>query len=195
MSGKWDALDMRVTLTVDSDAPEIVEQGVWFGLEFVDLLGQETVAEARKLVAPGSGPGPHPHRTEHEDSGALRDAVFYDTLLRDGGQSAIAVISIDPEAPARQGGTPPYQYGVFLEMGWTAASGNHFRYPWLYPAAMIAQQRWQAFGKAAADRFMKKPPGVSRRIKTPISATWRPFSLTGFPPGWRDALGRFSHLK
>lgn len=164
---------MTVQFTVNSNLQSYLEQGEWFGVEFADALAAETVEEAKHLVSPGVGPGPHPHRTEHEDTGALRDAIVHSATWRDAGSAGIAAVTIDPDAQPREGVTPPSEYGVYLEMGWNAASGRHYRYPWLYPAAMIAQQRWQEIGKAKADRFLKLK-GRPKRITTELSATWTP---------------------
>lgn len=81
--------------------------------------------QAKHNVAPGIGPGPHPHRTPHVDTGNLMRSIFYRTWQKGKLEVGFTV------------GTP-LNYGLFLEVGWQTKSGSFFRYPWLMPALMSA---------------------------------------------------------
>ena len=77
---------------------------------------------ARARVMPGVGPGPHPHRTPHEDTGNLaRNIVYRVTTTQRGGE-----LEVGPK--------PGGYYGTYLELGWHTASGAFYKYPWLRPA-------------------------------------------------------------
>lgn len=77
---------------------------------------------ARARVMPGVGPGPHPHRTKHIDTGNLaRNTVYRVTKTVRGGQ-----LEVGPK--------PEAYYGTWLEIGWHAKSGKFYKYPWLRPA-------------------------------------------------------------
>ncbi|MCB0039472.1 MAG: hypothetical protein KDI56_02065 [Xanthomonadales bacterium] len=165
---------MRLTaaVRVNSRVPAVKAQGDGFAAEFVDIIGEETVKAARANVLPGigpdgiggSGPGPHPHRTLHWDTGALRDSITYRTARR--GFMFEAFIETTKD------------YGLYLEMGWTALSGRHYRYPWLYPAAMMVGEQWLPIAKSTSDRWFSEGDRPTRwagiRIKSPLSATWQP---------------------
>lgn len=161
---------MRLTaaVRVNSRVPAVKAQGDGFAAEFVDIIGEETVKAARANVLPGigpdgiggSGPGPHPHRTLHWDTGALRDSITYRTARR--GFMFEAFIETTKD------------YGLYLEMGWTALSGRHYRYPWLYPAAMMVGEQWLPIAKSTSDRWFSEGGPPAHRIKSPLSATWQP---------------------
>jgi hypothetical protein len=88
----------------------------------VQEIAAEVKEQARRNVTPGVGPGPHPHKptSHHVDTGNLMRSIFYRTYERSGLVGAMI-------------GTP-INYGLFLELGWHAASGAFYRYPWLEPA-------------------------------------------------------------
>jgi hypothetical protein len=92
--------------------------------------------DAQKNVAKGEGPGPHPHLTDHEDTGDLarsvQDAIWLQGFLTEG------TIFTDSE------------YGTYLEVGWRTKKNNFYRYPWLKPAFLGALSR---LPKLAAETF------------------------------------------
>lgn len=159
---------MKVTaaLRVNSRTNEVKAQGNGFAEDFVGILADETVRLARANVLPGigregfggAGPGPHPHRTKHYDTGKLRDSIV--AQVRRQGFIVEARVETDLE------------YGLFLEMGWTTVAGTHYRYPWLYPAAVEASRRWQPIARSSADRWFTDG-GRPMRIHSPLSATWQ----------------------
>jgi len=96
---------------------------------------EETVKLAKENVAPGKGPGPHPHLGRMDTGNLMRD---------------IRIIK-EPywwttHAYGQAGCTEAAYYGVFLEWGWTNPwTGNFWRYPWLMPAYEQARKnltRW-----------------------------------------------------
>lgn len=103
------------------------------GKRFIEdyILEQAELVEkiARRNVSPGRGPGPHPHRTPHEDTGRLEESIEVDVDVR--GSRVVAEVVTD------------VPYGTFLEVGWHARSGKFYRYPWLAPALAEAGRRAQ----------------------------------------------------
>ena len=92
-------------------------------------LASQVVAIAKGNVAPGKGPGPHPHREDHgwvwEDTGTLMESItwgFEDASAITNREAIIALIYADAtKAP----------YGQWLELGWHGPSGQFYRYPFL----------------------------------------------------------------
>lgn len=128
---------------------------------------------ARENVAPGKGPGPHPHRigSDHVDTGALRDSLkvvegWGGDLLFEGlptGLSWVTAVSTDLD------------YGLYLEMGWTTKAGTHYRYPWLFPAMTLAQRDFAHLARTTAMRWVEQyQRGYARIGNAPVSATWLP---------------------
>lgn len=156
---------MTGAVRINSRVPQVKAQGEGFAMEFVEIIGEESVKAARTNVLPGigpqgiggSGPGPHPHRSDHWDTGKLRDSIKYRARMR--GFMAEAFIESDVD------------YGLYLEMGWTAPSGRHYRYPWLYPAVVLVTNRWEPIARATTDRWFKDGGPPAHRIGTPLSAT------------------------
>lgn len=189
-----DGVRLVASVKVNSNIPALLNEGPWFGVEFVDAVGAETVKIARELVAPGKGPGPHPHRpdSEHEDTGALRDAIDYVVDYSNVGAQARADVYVrdayraePPSKPRRYRdvktgrfiikpkGTPPSKYGMYLEVGWTTPSGRTARYPWMYPAATLAAREWEGIAKAQVSRHLRDMEGKLKRLKSSVSATWQ----------------------
>lgn len=149
---------MTAVVRVNSRTREVQAQGNGFCQEFVAILGDETVRRARANVAPGHGPGPHPHRTLHLDTGGLRDSIR--ARIRQRGFMYEALVETDKD------------YGLYLETGWTTLAGTHYRYPWLYPAAVEASRRWEPIGRSSSDRWFRDGGGRTF-IRSPLSATWQ----------------------
>lgn len=92
-------------------------------------LAEDTQKQAKINVAPGIGPGPHPHIAAHVDTGQLRESLTVD-VDRSGDRITAAVQTNKA-------------YGAYLELGWHARNGRLIRYPWLRPAMQAAVPRWQ----------------------------------------------------
>ncbi len=187
-------MKLLVSVKVNSNIPALLNEGPWFGVEFVDAVGAETVGIARELVAPGRGPGPHPHRPDslHEDTGALSAAIDYVVDYSNAGARAKADVYVKeayrgepPGKPrryrdvktgrfiAKPKGAQPSEYGMYLETGWTTPKGRTARYPWLYPAAMLAAERWQEIARASIGRHLVDMNGKVRSLKSSVSGTWQ----------------------
>lgn len=145
---------------------EVVSRGEGFAQEFANQMAEIAAELARQNVAPGSGPGPHPHRptSEHIDSGALRDSIQVKAMAM--GFLKTAHVFTDLE------------YGLYLEMGWTNPyTGNHWRYPWLWPALSLAQRQWADVARSTGRRWFSAggAPFIGRQpVNAPLSATWLP---------------------
>ena len=85
-----------------------------------EKFGEDVIRQARDNVAPGKGPSVHPHTSYHVDTGTLMASLK--KTVEDGAQGPLLVISSD------------CIYSIFLELGWTTASGSYYRYPYLMPA-------------------------------------------------------------
>lgn len=100
-------------------------------------MTQATLERARLNVQPGIGPGPHPHMTDHIDTGALAAAIEAD-VDRPNDHEVVGTVGVNVEPMAR--------YGAALELGWHTATGGFYQYPWLAPA----------FEAAAGDRRVRR---------------------------------------
>jgi len=102
--------------------------------DWANYSGEIVQQIARANVTEGIGPGPHPH-PGRKDTGSLREAVQF---MVDEPETWVwrAQIGPDKNAPALEGGTPPWLYGWFLEVGWHSPIGRFWRYPWLRPALL-----------------------------------------------------------
>ena len=127
---------------------------------------------AKANVAPGRGPGPHPHRPQshHEDTGDLAESVKLsegwggDILFEDAPTNLSWVTSIYTDL----------DYGLYLEQGWTALSGLRYRYPWLFPAMVMAQRDFAHLARTTAMRWVQQyQRGYARIGNAPVSATWQ----------------------
>jgi len=112
---------------------------------------------ARARVMPGVGPGPHPHRTKHEDTGNLARNIVY----RVTGTMAGGNLEVGPK--------PGAYYGTYLELGWHAANGMFYKYPWLRPAL---KSQWPAMshlllaeGKLAFNTYFRNPSNRAASVK------------------------------
>lgn len=150
------------TLRVNNRTKIVQKEGNKFAREFARILGDETAKLAQANVAPGRGPGPHPHRPQspHEDTGDLMESIKVREAQRGFMFEAFVTTDID--------------YGLYLEMGWTTKAGTHYRYPWLYPAAVEATRQWEPIARSTSARSFTDDSGASGAIDTPLSATWLP---------------------
>lgn len=142
--------------------------GARFAQEVANAVGQTAKEYARRNVSPGYGPGPHPHRigSEHEDTGDLMRSIRTQ-IIKEGFLRGVRLYT-------------DLDYGLYLEMGWTNPwSGNHWRYPWLYPALWEAQHEWASLAKTYGYRYFSEtgtshPRSRRVAITSPLSGTWLP---------------------
>lgn len=159
---------MRLTARVEVNmrTAEVVARGEGFAQDFANELGKLTAELAQRNVAPGSGPGPHPHRptSEHIDTGALRNSIQTRSVAM--GFLKTAHVYTDSA------------YGLYLEMGWTNPwTGNHWRYPWLMPAMEEARQQWAEIARSTGRRWFSETGAPFRgrgAVNAPLSSTLLP---------------------
>ena len=129
-----------VSVTLQTPAVRLWNQ------DFTKLQAKEAAeavqAAAKANVAPGVGPGPHPHRTDHgwvwEDTGNLGDAIYWawDADKKWSGDPSmyVAVVGVDATiAP----------YGMWLEWGFHGPSGRFYVYPFIGPAFYDTLGDWK----------------------------------------------------
>lgn len=99
--------------------------------DLIEYIGVTAEGIAKANVAPGKGPGPHPH-SGRVDTGKLRDSIA--VVIEDSGDETDAslICTLD--------------YGLFLEIG----TAKMPRYPWLYPAAQEAGKQYGQEAKRIA---------------------------------------------
>lgn len=86
-----------------------------------EKFGEDVIKQARDNVAPGRGPGPHPHLSPHIDTGNLMGSLH-------------KTVTDEADGPLLQIITDK-QYGAILELGWHArGTGRWFQYRWMMPA-------------------------------------------------------------
>jgi len=131
--------------------------------DWCEYSGEIVQQIARANVTEGIGPGPHPH-PGREDTGSLREAVQFmvDELER---YVWRAQVGPDKNAPALEGGTPPWLYGWFLEIGWHSLIGRFWRYPWLRPALLNSITWVRRDLDKMADKLARMLNRLSRRWK------------------------------
>ena len=108
----------------------VVAQAAERSAHLVNRFCEEVALNAADRVSPGHGPGPHPHRTPHEDTGNARDAILTELIDNLPADYKItkrvgAMVWIDLSKAA---------YLIYLEMGWHTKAGTFYKYPWLIPA-------------------------------------------------------------
>jgi len=168
---------MKVWATVEMDfrGKEAKRRGIDFIHDYI--LDQTALVEeyAKFSVSPGVGPGPHPHRTEHEDTGALRDSITSDVDVK--GTRAIGEVGTDLE------------YGAYLEVGWHSRAGRFFRYPWLEPSLRRAKRSGPKVAQRHAHVYFRgdltsKPQRIQAGY-IPPGIRWEPFLQRFRGPGGR----------
>lgn len=158
---------LRGRIEVNLRTAEVKRMGEGFAREFAETLGAEIVRLAKDNVKPHSGPGPHPHRPQspHIDTGKLAESVS--GIFEDRG--FLKTVRVQTDVP----------YGLYLEAGWTARSGLRYRYPWLMPAMMQAQQQWEGVVRSTARRWFADTGSPYRgrvNFEAPLSGTAWPES-------------------
>ena len=122
------------------------------------VVGTRLRDSARARVMPGVGPGPHPHRTKHIDTGiGAQNIVYRMTKLHQGWQ-----VEVGPK--------PKAYYLTYLELGWHAASGRFYKYPWLRPTMKaewpsISNYLLQDLFQAHINKYFRNPSNRARSVK------------------------------
>lgn len=134
----------------------------------VEYLVDDIEVNAKKNVAIGKMPGPHPHRTKHKDTGNLGNS-FNKSFSSKKDLEFIGYFSTD------------LMYGVYLEMGWVTKRNRIFRYPWLIPAAGVTFQKSEKIISEAAKKTLPNETLIKIRGKmnaevkrySRLSGTWK----------------------
>lgn len=120
---------LAATMRVDFNSRQAKAMGESFTAECAAAFGDRVMELAKRNVAPGKGPGPHPHKQPGRvDTGNLQDSIQADIHKT----ASAAVVTV----------FTPLDYGTYLEAGWHAPSGRFYRYPWLWPAINQAQKEF-----------------------------------------------------
>ena len=128
------------TVSVNLNTAELKLGGQRYARAVVSELAEAVQKQAQHNVAPGVGPGPHPHKVypgwpENVDTGDLMRSVK-------------AELVEDTETRAEAAVYTPLEYGADLELGWIhPVSGTHWRYPWLFPAGLVALRQFNHVAK------------------------------------------------
>jgi hypothetical protein len=159
-------LSARIEVNMNTAAVKAAGQG--FAREFADTLGKRAAELARENVRPGSGPGPHPHRPvppfrQHTDTGELLRSIQLKAVSMGFLETTQVYTDLD--------------WGLYLEAGWHSASGRFWRYPWLLPAMMQAQQEAAGIAQSTSRRWFSDT-GAPYKGRVNFSA---PLSGTAWP--------------
>lgn len=150
-------MHVNARLTIKNNTGLVKSLGNNFADDFVTEVAKKAAEYAREKTKPGigtsgitgGGPGPHPHRTPHYDTGALMRSIAVNG--RHWGFLSTATV------------TSHLDYALYLEVGWHASNGKFYRYPWLGPSvekatrdaekiARIGVRRWFGGGWGRMDR-------------------------------------------
>lgn len=160
---------MTVKVEVNLNTKAVRAAGQGFAAEFADQMGELAARYARENVAPGSGPGPHPHRpgSDHEDTGELMRSIQV-RHVRQGFLETSHVFS-------------DLKYGAILDIGWTSKAGRHFRYPWLFTSMMRAQYESASIAQSTARRWFSEEGMMYKGRAASASYINAPISGTAWP--------------
>lgn len=165
---------MRLTARVEVNmrTREIAEHGRNFAIDFADQMGALTVQYAKESVQPGVGPGPHPHRPsppfpEHVDTGQLMDSIMMKHVHMGFLETAQVFSDVD--------------YAIYLELGWHSKAGNLWRYPFLLPAMMKAQNESANIARSTARRWFSEEGSTFKSRALSVPFVGAPISATAWP--------------
>lgn len=120
-------MTFKVTIETKFKIPEAIKEVERAASGMLEGAATVVATQAKKHTQPGSGPGPHPHRTPHIDTGELMRSIEVGDEYKEGDALVREVGSQDSAS-----------YGKFLEIGWHSRAGNFWRYPWLWPALELS---------------------------------------------------------
>jgi len=156
------------TIRVSFNTPLAKAMGESFTTAVAAEFGDQVLARAKENVAPGKGPGPHPHVSKHFDTGTLMENIFADITKTANGVTMHV--------------WTPIPYGLFLEAGFHAKSGRFYRYPWLQPSISETQKDLTDIIRAKADvAFAGGAKGGAIRIRKGANV-WDSYTR-----GWKGA--------
>lgn len=133
-----DQLQFSTSIEVSTRAKELQRMTDMGMRNALAAVANSALEHARYNVTAPHGPGPHPHRTDHgwvwDDTGQLADSLRI-RFVQKGFIRTATVFT-------------PFDYGMYLELGWRGPSGRFYRYPWLKLAFQKAQGEFPKFVKA-----------------------------------------------
>ena len=136
------------------------------GDNFLNLVMDKIVFYARRNVQPGLGPGPHPHRTKHMDTGTLARAIIWSKVP---GVWGGRTVHVAPSAVNYLNNVPAWYYGAVLERGWHAGKdGTFYKYPWMAPAVDRVAQDVPEYLKTHFWRPLSAQLEASRDIRREV---------------------------
>lgn len=124
---------VSAVITIKLNTSKLLDGGRKYTRDVLTGLSEAVRDQAKENVAPGKGPGPHPHRDTGwvwDDTGLLRSSIDN------------AVVS-HAEAWVFSNLNYPRPYNVYLELSWIGPSGRRYAYPWLWPASSAAQEQFR----------------------------------------------------
>ena len=116
----------KATIRMSSD---VVTRVHGASVSMIENVGHRLLSETRSRVSPGVGPGPHPHVTQHVDTGWLRDHIFLTGVVHESRRHGVV-----------NGVVTDVEYAKYLEIGWHSSKGNFFKYPFMLPAVSAIRQ-------------------------------------------------------
>ena len=140
-------------IEVNSRSREVAARGDTYANALALVMANDGAREARANVAPGKGPGPHPHKpgSTHLDGGDLMRSIKVEPEERGFLKTANITTDLD--------------YGVYLEVGWVNPwTGRFWRYPWLWPAVLLVQQRAEGMARSTARQYFLDDTGGRVRV-------------------------------
>ena len=120
-------MGFKVTIETKFKIPEAIKEVEGAASGALEASANVVRDAAKMAVRPGYGPGPHPHRTPHIDTGDLMRDIQKGEEYKEGNALVREV-----------GNMEATYYGSILELGWTSVGGNYFRYPWLWPSLELS---------------------------------------------------------
>jgi hypothetical protein len=158
------------TVDVQLNVEQAIESGRGFARIFAEQSADFIADLARKNVAPGGGPGTHPHRKDiveifgdWPDTGALRDAITTEVVKPPGRawqyRFQVSVIVQRPESRRPPPSPESLQiqdpdYHIALETGFFGPSGVPYIYPYVGPAMQaFITTHWQGVVDRASAAF------------------------------------------
>lgn len=117
----------KVTIETKFKIPEAIKEVEKAASGMLDGAATVVRDAAKESVRPGYGPGPHPHKTPHIDTGNLMRDIQKGEEYQEGSALIREV-----------GNTEATYYGGILELGWHSRAGNFFIYKWLWPSLELS---------------------------------------------------------
>lgn len=120
-------MGFKVTIETRFKIPEAIKEVEGAASGMLEASANVVRDAAKMAVRPGYGPGAHPHRTPHIDTGNLMRDIQTGEEYREG----MALVR-------EVGNMEETYYGSILELGWHSEAGNFFIYKWLWPSLELS---------------------------------------------------------